>query len=83
MKAPGDALLEFRVHSKSQRRVKLEIVSRFLPQGLAGIVYWYGMLPTHDWLFKGVLVQMARKVGASPKGPPHTFSVEKELECKL
>ncbi len=83
MKAPGDALLEFRVQSNSQKRVRLEMVSRFLPQGLAGIGYWYGMLPIHDWLFKGVLVQIARKFGASPTGPPHTFSVEKELECKL
>ncbi|WP_419656308.1 conserved uncharacterized protein, DUF2867 [Desulfosarcina variabilis str. Montpellier] len=83
MKAPGDALLEFRIHSKSQGQVRLEMVSRFLPKGFSGIAYWYGMLPIHDWLFKGVLVQIARKFGDSPTGSPHVFSVEKELECKL
>jgi hypothetical protein len=70
-------------HCKSQGQVRLEMVSRFLPQGFAGTAYWYGMLPIHDWLFKGVLVQIARKFGDSATGSPHTFSVEKELECKL
>ena len=83
MKAPGDALLEFRILTESLRHVKLEMVSRFLPRGLAGIGYWYGMLPVHDWLFKGILVQIAHRFGASPTKPPDTFPVETELECKL
>ena len=83
MKAPGDALLEFRIQNESERRVKLEIVSRFMPQGLAGIGYWYGMLPVHDWLFKGILAQIARKLGGSSYGSPAVFAVETELECKL
>ena len=83
MKSPGDALLEFRIRSQSQGQVRLEMFSRFLAEGLAGIGYWYGMLPVHDWLFKGVLLQIARKFGDSPTGSPHIFSVEKELECKL
>ena len=83
MKAPGDALLEFRIHTKSKKQVRLEIVSRFLPLGLAGIVYWYGMLPVHDWLFKGILMQIALKYGESLTGQPDTFPVETELECRL
>jgi uncharacterized protein YbjT (DUF2867 family) len=83
MKAPGDALLEFRIHKESEKHVRLEVVSRFLPKGLAGIGYWYGMLPIHDWLFKGVLMQIAHKYGDSRTGPPGTFPVEKEMECKL
>ncbi len=83
MKAPGDALLEFRIHTTSAGHVRLEMVSRFLPQGLAGIGYWYGMLPIHDWLFKGILAQLARQLGGSRSGMPGTFPVESELECKL
>ncbi len=83
MKAPGDALLEFRIHTTSAGHVRLEMVSRFLPQGLAGIGYWYGMLPIHDWLFKGILAQVARRLGGSRSGMPGTFPVESELECKL
>jgi hypothetical protein len=37
MKAPGDALLEFRIHAGSAGRVRLEMVSRFLTRGLAEI----------------------------------------------
>jgi hypothetical protein len=83
MKAPGDALLEFRIHKKSEKHVRLEMVSRFLPQGLAGIGYWYGMLPVHDWLFKGMLSQIGREFGESPAGSPTIFKVDEELECKL
>ena len=36
-------------------RVELKMVSRFLPRGLAGILYWYALLPTHRWLFEGML----------------------------
>jgi len=63
--------------------VRLEMVSRFLPKGLAGIGYWYGMLPIHDWLFKGILAQFARKFGGSRSGIPEVFPVEIDLECKL
>ena len=83
MKAPGDALLEFRIHKKSEKHVRLEMVARFLPQGLAGIVYWYGMLPVHDWLFKGMLSQIGREFGESPASSPTIFPVDAELECKL
>jgi hypothetical protein len=83
MKAPGDALLEFRIHTTSGGRVRLEMVSRFLPKGLAGIGYWYGMLPIHDWLFKGILAQLARRSGGSRAEFPGIFPVEIELECKL
>lgn len=83
MKAPGDALLEFRIHSKSDKRLRLEMVSRFRPKGLAGIGYWYGMLPIHDWLFKGILVQFASRFGGYRRGIPETFPVEFALECKL
>jgi hypothetical protein len=59
------------------------MISRFLPKGLAGIGYWYGMLPIHDWLFKGILTQLVSKFGGMRPGIPQTFPVETELECKL
>jgi uncharacterized protein YbjT (DUF2867 family) len=83
MKAPGDALLEFLIHTELQGRVRLEMISHFLPKGLAGISYWYTMLPIHDWLFKGILMQFARKFSDSFSGSPKTFPVVTRLECKL
>jgi hypothetical protein len=83
MKVPGDALLEFRIPAGSAGDVRLEMISRFLPRGLAGIGYGYGMLPVHDWLFKGILAQVARQFGSFRSGIPGTFPVEIGLECKL
>ena len=82
MKAPGDALLEFCIHPHSDRRVRLEMVSHFSPQGLAGLAYWYGMLPIHDWLFKGILARIAGKCGSKRMGRPEIFPIEIEVECK-
>ena len=60
MKAPGDALLEFKIEPAGKRRVSIDMVARFLPRGLAGIAYWYALLPAHQWLFEGMLKTVAR-----------------------
>jgi uncharacterized protein YbjT (DUF2867 family) len=83
MMAPGDALLEIRNSLLPEGRVQLEMVSRFLPKGLAGIAYWYGLLPIHDWLFKGLLHTIARKSGGRKTASPQTFPVEAVPECRL
>ena len=43
MKAPGDALLEFRIRRQSEGQVRLEMVSRFLPQwiGRHRLLVWH------------------------------------------
>lgn len=43
MKTPGDALLEFNIQPKGEGRITLEMVARFLPRGLFGILYWYAL----------------------------------------
>jgi uncharacterized protein YbjT (DUF2867 family) len=83
MKAPGDALLECSIHHGPENRGRLELVSRFLPRGLAGIAYWYGLLPVHDWLFKGTLLELARKTGASVLNGPATFPVDTAPQCQI
>jgi hypothetical protein len=83
MKAPGDALLECTVHAESDTRVRLEIVSRFLPKGLAGLAYWYGLLPVHDWLFKGTLLKLVRKSGGTLCKGPEIFAVETAPQCRI
>ena len=78
MKAPGDALLECLVYPESSNRVRLEMVSRFLPRGLAGLAYWSGLLPIHDWLFKGTLLQLVRRSDGRLLAGPETFIVEEK-----
>jgi uncharacterized protein YbjT (DUF2867 family) len=83
MKAPGDALLECLIRSESDNRVRLEMVSRFLPKGLAGLAYWYGLLPIHDWLFKGTLIAIVRRSGGSLLKGPEIFAVNMAPECRI
>ena len=83
MKAPGDALWECTLHSAGEGLVRLEMVSRFLPRGLAGLGYWYGLLPIHDWLFKGTLQQLVNRSGGMPLTDPEIFRVENAPQCHL
>ena len=73
MKLPGDALLEFRIKSRRGNETELQIISRFLPTGLWGILYWYGLYPFHHWLFKGMLKAMAKSINREIRQPPTAF----------
>ncbi|MGD9331870.1 MAG: SDR family oxidoreductase [Desulfobacterales bacterium] len=83
MKAPGDALLEFSIHPEGSGRVAVDMVARFLPRGLAGIAYWYALLPAHQWLFEGMLRQVARRSGKAVLEGPHKIDVEDPVVCRL
>ncbi len=83
MKTPGDALLEFVITPEGQGKVELKMVSRFLPRGLAGILYWYALLPTHRWLFEGMLRAVAAKTGLPLIDGPEKAPLTSALECRL
>lgn len=83
MKAPGDALLEFLIDPQGPGRVRLKMVSRFLPRGLFGIVYWYALLPTHQWLFEGMLRAVARKTRLPVLQGPEKDTIDTSFECSL
>ncbi len=83
MKTPGDALLEFIISPEGRGRVELKMVSRFLPRGLAGILYWYALLPTHRWLFEGMLRAVAGKTGLTVRNGPERAAMTSSLECRL
>ena len=70
MKLPGQATLEFRIASAGEGLTELVQISRFQPKGLAGILYWYLLYPVHGWLFRGMLLAMAREAGGTVVGGP-------------
>ncbi|WP_054700339.1 SDR family oxidoreductase, partial [Desulfosarcina cetonica] len=82
MKAPGDALLEFVITPQTAGRVELKMVSRFLPRGLGGILYWYALLPTHQWLFEGMLRAVAARIGMKVVRGPEKTSIREPLVCR-
>ncbi len=59
MKLPGTALLEFEIQPDGDGS-KLATTARFLPRGLAGIAYWYSVLPLHVLVFRGMLRGLKR-----------------------
>jgi hypothetical protein len=59
MKLPGEALLEFTLEPEGSG-TRLMQTARFLPRGLAGLAYWYAVLPLHAVVFRGMLQGVRR-----------------------
>jgi uncharacterized protein YbjT (DUF2867 family)/uncharacterized protein YndB with AHSA1/START domain len=59
MKLPGEALLEFSLEPEAAG-TRLTQTARFLPRGLAGLAYWYSVLPLHGIVFRGMLKGIQR-----------------------
>ena len=66
MKLPGIATLEFRIEKDAgdPESCRLHQIARFIPKGLWGILYWYGVLPLHAYVFGGMLRKIARAAEA-------------------
>jgi uncharacterized protein YbjT (DUF2867 family) len=82
MKAPGDAVLHLSLHPKSDGSTELMQIARFLPRGLFGLIYWYGLAPSHAFLFKGMLRRIARLSGCPILRGPEKFTGG-EAVCRL
>ncbi|MCE9591908.1 MAG: heme-binding protein [Planctomycetes bacterium] len=60
MKLPGEAMLEFQLTPGRHGGTCLTQTARFRPRGLAGLAYWYAVLPFHGFVFRGMLGGIAR-----------------------
>jgi len=58
MKVPGRAWLHFEVTPNSSGCV-IRQTAIFDPAGLAGLLYWYALYPAHQWIFGGMLREIA------------------------
>jgi uncharacterized protein YbjT (DUF2867 family) len=83
MKTPGDALLEFKIDPAGDGRVALRMLSRFLPRGLFGILYWYGLYPFHEWIFFGMLKGIAESIDKPIVSGPQRFTPKLHTSCAL
>ena len=83
MKVPGEALLEFKIHPIGNQVTELEILSRFLPKGLLGILYWYGLYPFHEKVFFGMLKEIAKTIQKSIVHGPERFTPRLGGSCVL
>ncbi|MEO2001928.1 MAG: SDR family oxidoreductase, partial [Pirellulales bacterium] len=59
MKLPGEAQLDFKIEPIEPNReppiTRLVMTARFRPRGLAGLLYWYAVVPLHEFVFGGML----------------------------
>lgn len=83
MKLPGEALLEFELTPLEGGATELKQLSRFLPRGLFGIVYWYVFYPFHQLLFKGMLANIAKKARVPIFKRPERFAPRLHHVCAL
>jgi hypothetical protein len=70
----GLAWLEFQVLSQSDGTVRLIQTAFFVPKGLFGLIYWYGLYPIHNLLFSGLIVAIAQRAEAKVKPEPSNLS---------
>ncbi|PLX84327.1 MAG: DUF2867 domain-containing protein [Desulfuromonas sp.] len=71
MKMPGCATLEFQLQELSGEQTRLTLNARFLPRGIAGIAYWYAVMPLHNLVFNGMLRGIAQRLGATVVSGPN------------
>src|SRR4051812_7319985 len=63
MRVPGRAWLQFEVDG-DESGSSIRQTAIFDPVGVAGLVYWYGLLPLHALVFRGMLDGIARQAAA-------------------
>ncbi len=83
MKAPGEALLDLTISARGDRLCELELVSRFLPRGMAGTLYWYVFLPVHQALFRSMICGAAQAAGCEVIRGPERFTPTRAEACFL
>lgn len=65
----------------TKEETEIEYLSRFVPKGLGGLIYWYGLLPGHQWVFEGMLKGLARAVGRPVTAGPERFTPTTSDDC--
>jgi uncharacterized protein YbjT (DUF2867 family) len=83
MKTPGEALLEFQISPGGNGQTKLQMLARFLPKGLFGILYWYALYPFHRWIFYGMLKAIAKSINKPIASDPERFTPKLHTACAL
>lgn len=65
MRVPGLAWLEFQVDPQPDGTSRLIQTAFFVPKGLWGQVYWYGIYPLHAAVFSGLVDAIAKSAKAT------------------
>lgn len=58
MKLPGEAWLEFKIHTNEKQQHTLVQTATFRPHGVLGRLYWYSLLPFHHFIFRNMALNI-------------------------
>jgi uncharacterized protein YbjT (DUF2867 family) len=83
MKMPGRAVLDIQLLPNGKAGTRLQLLSRFEPRGLSGLLYWYLLYPFHQLVFRGMLAAIAKRANAGPTHPPQRFTPKLATACEL
>jgi hypothetical protein len=67
MRVPGLAWLEFQVEAQPDGTSRLIQTAFFVPKGLWGQIYWYGIYPLHAAIFSGMVGAIIKRAEAISK----------------
>jgi hypothetical protein len=74
MRAPGSGVLEFELEPLPGGGTRITETAYWHPAGVWGLLYWYLLVPAHQFLFKGMTRAIARRAEAlepdRPAAPP-------------
>ena len=65
MRLPGRAWLQYEVEPCAEGGAVIRQTALFDPLGLLGLAYWYALWPVHQYVFSGLLTQIARRAMAA------------------
>jgi uncharacterized protein YbjT (DUF2867 family) len=63
LKIPGRATLEFLLKRSDAQTTEVRQLTTFVPRGLFGLLYWYGILPIRGLAFKKALQKTVEDIG--------------------
>jgi uncharacterized protein YbjT (DUF2867 family) len=66
MRVPGRAWLQFEIEG-DEHRSHIRQTAIFDPAGIAGLLYWYALLPLHRLVFTGMLDGVARRAAEAAR----------------
>lgn len=69
MRAPGAGVLELTLHPL-ETGCTVQVTAYWHPAGLWGLLYWYALVPAHQFLFTGMTRRIA-ELAEQESSPPH------------
>ncbi|MFC1812641.1 SDR family oxidoreductase [Thermodesulfobacteriota bacterium] len=83
MKLPGEALMEIDIRPMENGQTELKMLSKFVPRGLGGMIYWYTLYPFHELIFKGMLEAIAKNIRRPITFGPVRFTPRLPNSCAV